>query len=335
MSYKIEKRKMGSNGPTVSAVGLGCMGMSDFYGSKTSRDVAESLKVIQAALQAGVSMLNTGDFYGAGHNELLIREALRNEQIAERPLISVKFGALRSPRGEFLGFDGRPAAVKNFAAYSLIRLGTDVIDLYQPARLTPDVPLEDTIGAVKELIEAGHVRYLGLSEASADQLRRAHAIHPVTAIEVEYSLATRIIERELLSTARELGVAVVAYGVQSRGLLSGGLPARFEAADFRAHLPRFIGENFAANRRRVAVLEKLARERACTPGQVALSWVLHQGEDIFPLIGTTKRTRLDENLRALQLSLSPTELHRLEESFADGSIIGDRYPEPQMGFVVT
>ncbi len=327
----MQNKTLGKNGPAIPlGVGFGCMGMSDFYGSRAN-DEAESVAVLEAALDAGIGFLNTGDFYGLGHNELLLRRALAER--SRQPLLSVKFGAMRGPGGEFVGFDGRPQAVKSFAAYSLVRLGRDVIDLYQPARVDPTVPIEDTVGAIKELIDAGHVRYLGLSEASPEQLRRAHAVHPVSALEVEYSLGTRIIERELLQTARELGVAVVAYGVLSRGLLSGRV-TQLAAGDFRAHIPRFSGENFSENKKRVALLEDMAREKSCTPAQLAISWVLHQGDNVIPLLATTNRRRLEENLAALDIRLDKEDLRRLDELFPEGAIQGDRYPEAQMAMVV-
>jgi aryl-alcohol dehydrogenase-like predicted oxidoreductase len=328
----MEMRKLGRGGPEVSAVGLGCMGMSDFYGTRATRDDDESVATIQAALDAGITLLNTGDFYGVGHNELLIGRALRGR--SQRPLVSVKFGALRTPAGGFSGIDVRPVAVKNFAAYSLARLGLPVIDLYQPARIDPAVPIEDTVGAIAELIAEGKVRYLGLSEASPEQLRRAHAVHPVAALEVEYSLATRVIERELLATARELGVSVVAYGVLSRGLLSGRLPAQLPAGDFRARSPRFIGESRAHNDQRVGALAAIAAERGITPAQLAIAWALHRGNDVIPLLGTSQRGRLREDLAALAIELSAEEVARLDAAFPEGAFAGSRYDAHSMQLVV-
>ncbi|HEY9842680.1 MAG: aldo/keto reductase [Candidatus Sericytochromatia bacterium] len=328
----MQTRQLGMNGPKVSALGLGCMGMSDLYGNKQTRDDSESLATISAAFDAGVTFFNTGDFYGMGHNEMLLGQGLKGRR--EQALISVKFGAMRAPDGQFIGIDTRPQAVKNFAAYSLQRLGTDYIDIYQPARIVPDAAFEETVGAIKELIEAGYVRYLGLSEASPELLRRAHAIHPVTAVEVEYSLATRVIEKELLATARELGVAVVTYGALSRGLLSGSFDSNLKPGDFRAHLPRFQGENLQRNLAQVEKLTQIAETKGCSTAQLAIAWVLHQGQDIVPLIGTSKRRRLQENLGALDISLSPADLAELDAAFPESSFAGERYVPQQMGLVV-
>lgn len=308
------------------------MGMSDMYGTKNTRSDAESLDTIRAALDAGINFLDTGDYYGAGHNELLIREALKGR--SNQPVISVKFGALRSPSGDWLGFDIRPEAVKNFAAYSLTRLDVEAIDIYQPGRIHPAIPIEDTVGAIADLIREGKVRYLGLSEASPEMIRRAHAVHPVTAVEVEYSLASRVIEKELLAVCRELGIGIVAYGVLSRGLLTGELTGQFAPTDFRAHAPRFTGENFEANRKRVAVLQELAKEKGCTASQLALAWVLHQGNDILPLFGTTRQSRLKENIDATEIKLTKEELEFLDKNFPEGAFAGTRYAAPQMGMVV-
>ena len=325
-------KKLGKNGPVVSALGLGCMGMSDFYGTKESRNDAESIETIKAALDAGVNFLNTADYYGSGHNELLIRESLKGR--SEKPVISVKFGGLRTPSGGFSGFDLRPEAIKNFVSYSLVRLGVDVIDIYEPGRIVPTIAIEDVVGAIADLIKEGKVKHIGLSEANTSQLRKAQAVHPISVVEVEYSLASRVIEKELLETCRELGIGVVAYGVLSRGLLSGGLTGNYAMSDFRAHAPRFTGENFEKNKNKVALLEEIAREKGCTTSQLAIAWVLHRGNDILPLIGTTKRSRLHENLAATKVKLSNEEIKWLSDAFPEGAFSGHRYAEQQMAVVV-
>lgn len=323
-------KTLGPQGPTLPALGLGCMGMSDFYGSAQSRDDQESIATIQAALDAGLSFLDTGDFYGNGHNELLVGQAIRGRR--EQAFLSVKFGILRDPMGGFNGIDGRPQAVKNFCAYSLKRLGVDHIDLYQPARLDPAVPLEDTVGAIAELVKAGKVRYLGLSEAGAEAAVRASKVHPVAAVQVEYSLATRVVEKELAGL-RANGTGVVAYGALSRGLLSGA-DEPLAPTDFRAHLPRFSSQNRAQNAGKLALLKEIAGGYGATAAQVALAWVLGRGANILTLIGTTKRARLAENVKALELKIGEGDLQRLDEVFAVGAIAGERYPEGQMGLVL-
>ncbi|MGA6164901.1 aldo/keto reductase [Amycolatopsis magusensis] len=312
----------------VSAFGLGMMGMSDLYGPA---DEAESIATVHAALDAGVTLLDTGDFYGMGHNELLLRDALRG-RARDAATISVKFGALRDPDGAWAGFDGRPAAVKTFAAYSLRRLGTDHLDIYRPARLDPAVPIEDTVGAIAELVETGHVRHVGLSEVGAETLRRAAAVHPITDLQIEYSLLSRGIEAEILPVARELGIGVTAYGVLSRGLLSGHWrPDReLTAADFRGSNPRFQGKNLERNLELVAALRRVAQAREVTVAQVAIAWVASQGKDVVPLIGARTRTRLAESLGAAELELSQSDLDAIEAAVPAGAAAGSRYAEPMM-----
>jgi aryl-alcohol dehydrogenase-like predicted oxidoreductase len=315
--------RLGSAGPQVSRIALGCMGMSGLYGPS---DEQESIATIQAALDSGVNLLDTGDFYGMGHNEMLIARAIEGRRA--QALLSVKFGALRNPAGAFLGFDGRPSAVKNFVSYSLQRLKTDHIDVYRPARLDPQVPIEDTVGAIDELIRAGYVRFAGLSEVGAASVRRAQSVHPICDLQIEYSVATRGLEREILPTLRELGVGVTAYGVLSRGLLSGSRPVA--QGDFRAHLPRFSERNSSQNRAAVERLAALAAEHGATSAQLAIAWVLAQGEDIVPVIGARTREQLDDALRATELHVSTEAIRRLDEIFAPGQIAGSRYDEAQM-----
>jgi aryl-alcohol dehydrogenase-like predicted oxidoreductase len=316
-------RHLGRNGPAVSMVGLGCMGMSDFYGPA---DRAESLATIHAAAEAGITLLDTGDFYGMGHNEMLLAEAIKGKR--DRFFIQVKFGAQRSPDSAFIGFDARPNAVKTALAYSLKRLGTDYIDLYQPARLDPAVPIEETVGAIAEMVKAGYVRHIGLSEMAATTIRKAHATHPIAGLQIEYSLASRGIETEILPTLRELGIGVTAYGVLSRGLFTGSPPTG--PKDFRAISPRFQGENLARNQRLVEALGKVAQRLRATPAQIAIAWVLHQGSDILPLIGSRKRSQLAESLKALELRFDPMDLAQIEAAMPKGAVAGERYPEHGM-----
>ncbi|WP_328414151.1 aldo/keto reductase [Streptomyces violaceus] len=324
-------RPLGTTGPQVSALGLGCMGMSALYGEA---DRAESVATLHAALEAGVTLLDTGDFYGMGHNELLIGEALRSAPATRRQqaLISVKFGALRDPDGGWSGYDGRPAAVKNFAAYSLQRLGVDHIDVYRIARLDPDVPIEETVGAIAELVEKGYVRHIGLSEVGAETIRRAAATAPISDLQIEYSLISRGIEDEILPTTRELGIGVTAYGVLSRGLISGHFTAdrQLGAGDFRAMSPRFQGENLRHNLNLVEALRKIAEQKGVSVAQTAIAWVLSRGEDIVPLIGARSRDRLTEALGALDVTLDTADLTAIEEAVPAGAAAGDRYPAAQM-----
>ncbi|MFD7980127.1 aldo/keto reductase [Streptomyces sp. NPDC059071] len=324
-------RALGSTGPRVSALGLGCMGMSALYGEA---DRAESIATIHAALDAGVTLLDTGDFYGMGHNELLINEALRTAPAAarEQALTSVKFGALRTIEGGFTGYDGRPAAVKNFAAYSLQRLGTDHIDVYRIARVDPDVPIEETVGAIAELVESGHVRHIGLSEVGADTLRRAAAVAPIADLQIEYSLISRGIEDTILPTARELGIGVTAYGVLSRGLISGHVTREqtFAPGDFRGMSPRFQGDNLGRNLDLVDRLRAVAEAKGVTVAQIAIAWALSRGDDVVPLIGARRRDRLAEALGALDVTLDAADLAAIEEAVPAGAASGARYPENQM-----
>ncbi|MCI2423250.1 aldo/keto reductase [Saccharopolyspora sp. K220] len=317
----MQHRVLGSEGVAVSAIGLGCMGMSDLYGPA---DREESIATIRAALDVGVNLLDTGDFYGMGHNELLIRDALRTP---DRPLISVKFGALRDPAGGWSGNDGRPAAVKNFLAYTLQRLGTDHVDIYRPARLDPAVPIEDTIGAIAELVQAGYVRHIGLSEVGAETIRRANQVHPISDLQIEYSLLSRGIEDDVLPTCRELGIGVTAYGVLSRGLLSGHWSAQRELTrhDFRNISPRFQGENLRHNLALVEALRKIAEAKGATPAQIAIAWVASRGADIVALVGARRRDRLAEALGALDVQLSAADLAVIEEAVPANAAAGARY----------
>ncbi|MBV9050361.1 MAG: aldo/keto reductase [Solirubrobacterales bacterium] len=321
--------RLGSAGPEVSALGLGCMGMSGMYGPA---DEAESIATIDAARAAGINLLDTGDFYGMGHNELLIGRALRSQD-SDQVLISVKFGALRGPDSAWLGYDARPAAVKTWCAYSLNRLGTDHIDIYRPARLDPNVPIEETVGAIAELIEAGYVRYIGLSEVGAETIRRAASVHPICDLQIEYSLISRGIEDTILPTCRELGIGITAYGVLSRGLISGHWsPERsLENRDFRNRAPRFQGENLAQNLALVDQLRAIAETKGVSVAQIAIAWVRSRGDDILPLIGARRRDRLEEALGALEVELSVADLERIEQAVPRGAAVGDRYDSAQMG----
>jgi aryl-alcohol dehydrogenase-like predicted oxidoreductase len=316
----VETVTLGTGGPQVSRVGLGLMGMSGIYGPA---DETESIATIRAALDAGITLLDTGDFYGMGHNELLLREALRGVDRSS-VFIQVKFGGQRDPAGAFIGHDGSPAGVKNSLAYSLTRLGTDYVDLYQPARLDPRVPIEDTVGAIGELIQAGYVRYAGLSEMGATTIRRANVVHPVSGLQIEYSLMSRGIEAGVLPAVRLLGIGVTAYGVLSRGLLGAGA-RQIGAGDPRQRFPRFQGENLRRNLALLAAVEKIAGEIGATPAQLAFAWALSRGPDIIPLIGTKRRDRLAEALGALGLRLGPGEVAALEEAVPAGQVAGDRY----------
>lgn len=324
-------RSLGYNGPEVSAIGLGCMGMSDFYGPA---DEVESIATIHAALDAGMNLIDTGDYYAMGDNEMLIREALRGRN-RDQAVISVKFGALRDPSGGWVGVDGRPVAVRNFLAYSLRRLGTDHIDIYRLGRYNPEVPIEETVGAIAEMVEAGYVRYVGLSEVGAETIRRAHATHPISDLQIEYSLISRGIEEEILPTCRELGIGITAYGVLSRGLLSGHWSRDRQAAptDLRSHMPRFNAENLDRNLELVEALRSVGEARGASVAQVAIAWVLSRGEDIVALVGARTRERLAESLGAIELELSAEDLGAIEAAVPVGSAAGGRYDERQMAIL--
>ncbi|MFJ9520116.1 aldo/keto reductase [Kitasatospora sp. NPDC101801] len=328
MSTTPARTRLGSTGPETSALGLGLMGMSDLYGPA---DEAESIATVHAALDAGVTLLDTGDFYGMGHNELLLHDALRGRD-RESVQISVKFGAQRGPDGSWLGYDTSPAATKTALAYTLRRLRTDHIDVYRPARLDPNVPVEETVGAIADLVKAGYVRHIGLSEVGADTLRRAAAVHPISDLQIEYSLISRGIEAEILPTARELGIGVTAYGVLSRGLLSGHWQhdREISATDFRGFSPRFQGENLTHNLSLVEALRGIAEGRGASVAQVAIAWVAGRGSDIVPLVGARRRERLAEALGALDVQLTEGELAAIEAAVPAGSAAGDRYAAAQM-----
>lgn len=317
----IPQIKLGNQGPLVSKLGLGCMRMSSVWGSPTP-DETESLATIQLALDSGINFLNTGDFYGSGHNEILVGKAIKGRR--DEAFISVKFGAIFY-NDQWIGLDLRPVAIKNFINYSLVRLGIDTIDLYQPCRLDGSVPVEDVIGTVADLIKEGKVRHLGVSEITADQLRKAHSVHPVTALEIGYSLADRQIESDLLPTAKELGISVVAFANTAEGLLTGAMTAPLPTNDYHNHFSRFQGENLIQNLEKVEVLKQLARDKGCTPTQLAIAWVNAQDEHIMPLVSMSRRSRLPENLAAMSIAFTPEELQLLNTHFAPGAILGSTY----------
>jgi aryl-alcohol dehydrogenase-like predicted oxidoreductase len=318
-----ESTKLGLNGPEVFPLALGCMGMSGVYGATDDR---ESVATIQAAIDAGVTLIDTGDFYGMGHNEMLVGRAIAGRRDAV--LLSVKFGGLRGPDGTLLGIDARPQAVKSFAAYSLTRLGVEVIDIYRPARLDPAVPIEDTVGAIADLIKAGYVRHVGLSEVGADTVARAAKVHPIVDLQIEYSLASRGPEGELFPRLRELGVGATLYGVFSRGLLAGSRPQG--PRDMRARLPRFTGENLRRNGEVAEALTRFAAERAMTVGQLAVAWVLARQPGFVPVIGAKTRAQLADALGALDRPLDAADLAALEALVPTGAVVGTRYGAEQM-----
>ena len=314
---------LGKTGPAVFPIALGCMSMSPIYGEPTDE---QGIRTIQAAIERGVTLIDTGDFYGMGHNELLVGRALAGRR--DKVQLSVKFGAMRDPKGAFVGVDCRPAAVKNFAAYSLKRLGVDVIDVYRPARLDPSVPIEDTIGAIKELIDQGYVRHIGLSEVGVETLRRAHAVHPIADLQIEYSLASRAPEAKIFPVLAELGISATLYGVLSRGLLSGKRPS--SPADYRSYLPRFTGEEGARNAAIVEKLRALADAGGRTPSQLCVAWVLAKQPTLVPLIGARTQDQLEDVLGALANPLSAKEVAEVEALVPQGAIEGPRYQPAMM-----
>lgn len=318
---KITKIGLGKSGALVSKLGLGCMRMSSVWGGPVN-DESESIATIQMALDNGINFLNTGDFYGSGHNELLVGKAIKGRR--DDAFISVKFGGLFYG-GQWIGLDLRPIAIKNFINYSLVRLGIDTIDLYQPCRLDNSVPVEDVIGTIADLIKEGKVRHLGVSEVTSEQLRKAHSVHPVTALEIGYSLADRQIESDLLPTAKELGIGVVAFANTAEGLLTGDMKAPLPANDYHNHFSRFQGDNLTRNLEKVEVLKQMAKEKGYTPTQLAIAWVNTQGGHIMPLVSMSRRSRLPENIQAMQIEFTADEMNTLNTHFSPGAILGSTY----------
>ncbi len=324
-------RLLGKHGPKVSAIGLGCSGMSDSY---EPAGETESIATIHAALDSGITLLDTADFYGMGHNEMLLRDALRG-RARQQVIISDKFGGLRDPKGRFSGTDGRPASVKNFLAYTLRRLGTDYVDIYRLARLDPQVPIEDTIGAIADMVKAGYVRYIGLSEVGSATIRRAQAVHPITDLQIEYSLLSRDIEADILPTCRELGIGITAYAVLSHGLLSGHWTKEYSPAPgtFQSISPRFNGVNLAHNLALIEALRPIAEAKGTTIPQIAIAWVLSRGQDIVPIVGARRRESLNASLNALALTLTTSDIAHIEQAIPVGAAAGERYPVPLMALL--
>ena len=322
----MKKHRLGTQGAETSGVGLGCMAMSGTYGPAED---AESIATIHEAIEKGVTLLDTGDFYGRGHNELLLREALRGGK-REQVFLQVKFGAQIEPSGRFIGFDGRPASVKTFLTYTLTRLGTDHVDLYQPARLDPLVPIEETVGAIADMVKAGYVRFIGLSEMGAATIRRAHAAHPITALQIEYSLMSRIVEKEILPVVRALGIGVTAYGILSRGLLARAGSPQSGKSDIRGRFPRFQGENLERNLRLVQALDAIAKRKGTTTARLACAWVLSRGDDVIPLLGARNRQQLRDSLGALDISVTAADVEEIERAVPAAEVAGGRYDDAAM-----